>query len=132
MSIPTRLSFFAAVAIALLATGCATTTPSSSDLFTKARFRTMTASQPKQQALLKTLPAGKITQVTHRRHTYYVFPDPELNRIFVGTSLEYTAYQKICARRKIAPAPLVAAAPPTGTIWEDWSGMGYGWYTFPF
>jgi hypothetical protein len=131
VSIPTRFSLFAAVAIALLTTGCATTPPTSSELFTKARFRTMTALQPKQQALLKTLPEGRITQVTHHRRTYYVFPDLKANCISVGTPLEYAAYQKTCTRRKITPAPLVAATPPPGATWDDWSGMGNGWYTFP-
>jgi len=126
-----RTPLLAALAIAALLSGCATTTLSKPDQLAKARFHTMAVKTPPQQVLFKTLAPNKITVVTHHRRPYYVFPDAEKKRIFVGTPQEYAGYRKMCARRNITPLLLVQAPPPNGSVdWNSWFGLGDNWSTF--
>jgi hypothetical protein len=119
------------VALACLAlTGCAAQYKNKQEMLKASRFRTFAATTPSQVALLKTLPSDRISPVSNHRHTYYVFPDPEMDRIYAGTPQEYRTYQKLRARRKLPADKLDAAAMTGAPDWNKWSGLSNGWYSF--
>jgi hypothetical protein len=123
------LSLFAATVCLALA-GCATQYKNKQDMLKASGFRAFAATGPTQVVLFKTLPPGKISAVTNHRRTYYVFPDPEVDRIYAGTRGEYRAYEKLRARRKL-PADGLADTSLTKTQdWNAWPGLSDGWYTF--
>jgi hypothetical protein len=115
---PVKLS--AALALLILA-GCATTQHMETFL-TAAGFKTVTATTPKQEQRLKSLPPGKISTVRRNGRTYYVFPDTAHNWIYLGTPNEYQNYQQILADSKIAAQDRVDAelGAAGGNDWNDW------------
>jgi hypothetical protein len=122
-------TFLIALACAALA-GCAIQYRNKQEMLKASGFRTFSASQPGQVALFKTLPPGKISVVTNHRRAYYVFPDPEVDRIYAGTKGEYRSYEKLRARRKLPAENLGAPELPKAPDWGGWQGLSDGWYSF--
>lgn len=118
-----------ALAVALLF-GCATQVWKKEALLTKAGFRAFTAKTPEQLALLKNLPPDKISPVTVKRRTYFVFPDPKNNRVYAGNQAELTAYQRIRAKRKLTAEQVETKRIEDYTDFGRWGAIDYGWYSF--
>ena len=97
--IHTAFKFFAALALAVLAVGCA-----SNNLLDKenvavaAGFKVITPNKSNQQTLLQKLPPDKVTHVVYGGRVYYVLPDLANNRAYVGGPKQYEIYQQL--RRK--------------------------------
>lgn len=110
--------------------GCATQVWKKEDLLTKAGFRVFPAKTPEQLALLKNLPPDKISPVTVKRRTYFVFPDPRNNRIYAGNQTELATYQRIRAKRKLTEEKIETKRIEDYTDFGRWGAIDYGWYSF--
>jgi hypothetical protein len=102
---PTK--FLAALALLTFGVGCATT-QQTENLLTEAGFKTVAASTPKQQQSLKTLKPGKITSVKRSGKTYFVFPDPAQNQLYVGDQAQYQKYRQLRLQKKLSDEKVAA------------------------
>ncbi len=93
-------SLFAAVLLAFLS-GCASTRQTE-DLLTAAGFKTVSATTPARQALLKSLHAGKISSVQQDGKQYFVYPDASRNVLYTGQAAQYEQYKKLHAQKQLA------------------------------
>lgn len=128
--------FIAAVALLIWVGGCASTknTEHTEQMLSEAGFKPVAASSEKQLNHLKTLPVDKLTVVKLKGKTYYVFPDPAHNQIYVGNLEAYQTYQQILSYNNISGQNRVMAdlGEDTGeddVEWVDWSkntGWTYG------
>jgi uncharacterized lipoprotein len=98
----TKLSTFlvALAGLALVAglAGCATpgqkaATRQKEDMLQAAGFKTVRATTPDQQQMLKTLPTGRVSAIRRKGQAYFVYPVPAKNLLYVGTNSQYLAYQ---------------------------------------
>ena len=124
----------AILALLTLAVGCASELQSKENLAIAAGFKTITPTKPDQIARLKSLPADKVTRVTHKGKTYYVLPDVANNVAYVGGPTQYQSYQQLRLARNISNQNLEAAAmnEDASMNWDGWGGWGawpaMGWY----
>jgi hypothetical protein len=105
----------------ILAAGCVSP-KHTENILIAAGFKLVAAETPQQEQKLKSLPTDKIT-LTHRNgKTYYVFPDPVHDRIYLGTPKEYQNYQQILLDNQIADQNRVNAemGQADGSDWESW------------
>jgi hypothetical protein len=91
-----------------LAGGCASTTPSNTDMLSAAGFRLMPADTPQKQQLLATLEPDKLTLIAWKGKQFYVEPAGN-NQAYVGTPTEYQAYQQIRLAKQMSNENLMAA-----------------------
>jgi len=143
--IQTAFKFFAVIALAALAAGCA-----SNNLIDKenvavaAGFKVITPTKPGQKARLAQLPADKVTRITVGGKPYYILPDVAHNQAYVGGPKQYQAYQQD-RRIQIKDSENAGSPPPDVQVvevdemnWGEWGGwdavggpdgMGWpGWY----
>jgi hypothetical protein len=113
-----------AIALLVLATGCATTSPSRTDLLSAAGFQVSTADTPQKQEMLRSLPAGRLSMVTWEGETFYVQPDVPNNRAWVGRQREFQAYQQLRLARQMSNDNLMAARMNQSAM-RDWN-RGWG------
>jgi hypothetical protein len=125
----TALKYFTAIAILAFAGGCATALQEKENMAIAAGFKVITPTKPDQVALLSTLPAGKVTQITYKGQTYYVLPDAKNNQAYVGGPKQFQAYQQIRIARQISNDNLMAAQMNQAAAmnWSMWGGWGGGW-----
>jgi hypothetical protein len=129
-----HLKTMAAIALLILATGCASDLHENENLAIAAGFKTIAPTNANQAALLTTLPADQVTRVTHEGKTYYILPDAKNNQAFVGGPKQYQSYQQLRLARQISNENLEAAemnqaAAMDWGAWGGWGGWGgYGWY----
>jgi hypothetical protein len=136
------LRYLAAIALAVLAAGCAGNLIDKENVAVAAGFKVITPSKPDQQALLRKLPADKVTRISRGGKTYYVLPDLTNNQAYVGGPKQYQAYLKL--RQAQLTNSKNAGSPPDVHIqvveideanlgdwdgWGGWNGLGEpGWY----
>ncbi len=125
--------YVAAIALAVLAAGCAGHLLDKENVALAAGFKVITPTKPDQQALLRKLPADKVTRINHAGKTYYVLPDLQNNQAYVGGPKQYQAYLQLRQKQKMDSAS--AGSPPSGHFqvvevndvdWVGWDGWG-GW-----
>jgi len=75
-------------------TGSTTASPQKEAILAQAGFKTKTVTTAKQQQQVKALPAGKVSAVTLKGKTYFVYPDTAHNQIYVGNKAQYQSYKK--------------------------------------
>lgn len=90
-----------AIALLALATGCAST-KHTEQMLSAAGFKAIVPKTPQQEQQIKTLPADKLTVAHRNGKTFYVFPDPAHNQLYVGNLEQYQTYQQILEENKIA------------------------------
>jgi hypothetical protein len=90
-----------AVALLALAAGCAST-KHTEQMLSAAGFKAIVPKTPQQEQQIKTLPADKLTVAKRNGKTYYVFPDPAHNQLYVGSPEQYQTYQQILSDNQIA------------------------------
>ncbi len=110
-----------ACAIAAIVIGCAST-KSTENMLSAAGFKMVQATTPQQQSHLQTLPADKITSVVRNGATYYVYPDPKRQVLYVGREAQYQQYQKLRLENQMAQEQLEAAE--MGPGWDAWGPWG--------
>jgi hypothetical protein len=132
------VSFKLMLAIAWLfgAAGCASTrhAEQTEHLLAQAGFKQVAASSEKQVSHLKTLPADKLTVVKLKGKTFYVFPDPAHNQLYVGNPDAYQTYQQLVSYQNLNAQNRVMAdlGEDTGggeDKWVEWTnntGWTYG------
>jgi len=122
--------FLVAIALIVLAAGCATSTISDENLAVAAGFKVITPTKPDQQAILAKLPKDKVSPVTYQGKTYYVLPDAMNNLAYVGGPAEFQAYQQLRVQKQLSNDNLEAAQMNEmnnmdwGT-WGGWGGVGF-------
>jgi hypothetical protein len=109
-----------------LAIGCGTT-KSKENTLSAAGFKMIPANTPDRETHLSSLPADKITPVVRDGTTYYTFPDPKRNVLYVGQEAEYQKYRNLCLQKQIAEEQLNAAEmnDQAWGAWGPWGGMGW-------
>lgn len=105
----TPFRILGAITLLALATGCATTSTSTTDMLSAAGFKLVTADTPKKQELLKSLPTGQLSLITWKGKDFYVQPDVPNNRAYVGTPAEYQTYQQLRLAKQMSNDNLMAA-----------------------
>lgn len=118
----------AAIALLTFAVGCANSLQNKENLAAAAGFKTITPSKPGQVARLKSLPADKVTRITHKGKTYYVLPDVANNVAYVGGPKQYQSYQQLRLARQLSNQNLEAAEMNEDATmnWGGWGGWGIG------
>lgn len=112
-----------------LAVGCSTTA-SREDMLSAAGFKREPANTPERQAHLNSLPADKITPVVRDGVTYYTFPDPKQNVLYVGQEQQYQEYRRLRLQKQMADEQLAAAQMNEDAAWNawgPWGGPGWAW-----
>src|SRR5690349_21079890 len=111
-----------------IAIGCATT-QSKENMLTAAGFNMVPANTPQRQAHLKSLPADKITAVQREGITYYTFPDPKNNVLYVGKEQQYQRYRQLRLEKQMADEQLETAQMNEYDwgAWGGWGGPGWAW-----
>jgi hypothetical protein len=118
----------AAIALLVLATGCASTSSTSTtDMLTAAGFKLMTADTPKKQEVLNTLPKSQLSLVTYKGKNFYVQPAAASNQAYVGTPAEYQAYQQLRVAKQMSNDNLMAAQMNQDAM-MSWGAWGPGMY----
>ena len=112
-----------ALAAFVFVTGCSTT-QKTENLLSAAGFKAMPATTPQQQAHLKTLPPHKVTMVVRDGQTYYAYPDPAHQVLYVGQDAQYQEYQKLRLQHQMAEDQVQAAELNSEPAWGAWGGFG--------
>lgn len=103
-----------AVCALTLSTGCTLFnqmgSASDEQLLTAAGFQSRPAQTAQQQNLLKTLTPYQVNTRTRGNITYYVYPDPKRNLVFIGGPVQYQKYSKLAVQQGIAEDQMAAAA----------------------
>jgi hypothetical protein len=118
-------TLLAAVVLMAVAIGCSTT-KEKENMLSAAGFKMVPANTPERQAHLTSLPAGKITPVQREGTTYYTFPDPKNNVLYVGREQQYQKYQQLRYQKQLADEQLEAAQ-MNENAWGAWGPWGAGW-----
>jgi len=132
-NILTSIRFIGAVALLALAAGCAST-QHTEQMLSAAGFKAVVPNTPQQEQQIKTLPVDKLTVAHRSGKTYYVFPDPAHNRLYVGSPEQYQTYQQILWDNKIARENRVDAdmvgvdGDADENRWAVWTENS-GWFT---
>ncbi len=88
------------------------------------------ANTPEREAHLNSLPSDKITPVQRDGVTYYTFPDPKKNMLYVGQEPQYQEYQRLSIQKQMTDEQLEAAQLNQDNawgVWGTWPGPGWGW-----
>ncbi len=102
------INFTIVALFGLLSAGAAAATPSAENLLLSAGFKAKVATTAKQRQELKTLPEGTVSPVMQRGTTFYIFPDPARNEIYVGNKAQYQAYENLTAQQINSAGPIKA------------------------
>ena len=124
-----RLKALLTVGVLLaLAIGC-TTTKERESMLSAAGLKMVPANTPEREAHLKSLPADKITPVQRQGTTYYTFPDPKNNVLYVGQEAQYQKYRQLRYQKQLADEQLETAQ-MNENAWGAWGawGPGFAWY----
>jgi hypothetical protein len=95
------------VSAMLLAAFAADASPQPESLLLRAGFKAKVATTAKQRQELKTLPEGKVSPVTQKGKTFYVYPDATRHQIYVGNEAQYQAYQNLITKARGSARPIV-------------------------
>ncbi len=133
------LILITATALLAITAGCATTPAQRTEkLLGQSGFKAVPATTAAQQQQVTTLPAATISRVQRKGQTYYVYPDPARNVLYIGNQAQYEAYRTAERGRYLAQdAKLLRddSAPsnlteglrgPSGAV-PNWEQMWNGW-----
>lgn len=133
------IGLVSALALAVVVTGCATSPAQrTGKLLAQSGFKPVVASTAAQQQRLHSLPLDRVSVVKRQGKTYYVYPDPARNVLYVGKQAQYQAYQTAVQDRyltedarlsaRVAEAPVFTqdslemggGGPTWEEIWQGW------------
>jgi len=142
---PNPFAFITVVAcLALVACVSSTPVPTASpqveSMLSAAGFKTVTATTPQQLDHLSRLTPGQVSVVSQTGKDFFVYPDKDKSRIYVGTEKEYQAYQKLRAQSNLPTFSVesvsqkqdkqmsLADQQDASVTWGFWPGFsGLGW-----
>jgi hypothetical protein len=130
------------IAFAALAAGCASNNLlDRENVAVAAGFKIITPAKPEQQALLRKLPADKVTPIIYGGKPYYVLPDLINNQAYVGGPKQYQVYKQLRRKQQVDSDNDEASPDPVQVVeinsmnWGEWGGWGPmgvmggpGWY----
>jgi hypothetical protein len=127
-----KLALIGAVALAAVVGGCATSPVQRTEaLLSQNGFKPVAASTAAQQQRMQSLPPDQISAVKRHGQTYYVYPDPARNLLYVGNKAQYQAYQTALQDQRLAQdaklARAVQDAPVLNQDALEMSGAGPSW-----
>src|SRR6187401_1519383 len=100
--IPKYFKALAAMVCATIAVSCATDhLEDHKNIAVTAGFKVITPVKPDQVALLPTLPKDHVTKINYHGKTYYVLPDVEHNKAYVGGPAEYQTYDQLRLQKQL-------------------------------
>jgi hypothetical protein len=102
------INFTVVALLSLLWPGAAVATPNTENLLLSAGFKAKVATTAKQRQELKTLPEGTVSPVSQRGTTFYIYPDPSRDEIYVGNKAQYQAYENLTAQQSNSAGPIKA------------------------
>lgn len=121
------LKLLAALTLLFSVGGC-TTVAAPSNLLHQAGFRPYVVRNDDQLAQVSVLPQGQISIVQRNGQSYWLFPAPARDQVFVGRQRQYNQYQRLLAQQ-LASNENIGSAPLEANVFV-WSG---GWKTWgPF
>jgi hypothetical protein len=124
-------SIVGALTALALAAGCAASRPQTESLLSEAGFKSRIATTPAQQEQLRTLPPQRLSVVSRKGQTYFVYPDTDQNLLYFGKEAQYKAYQQLRASNSLREEKLETAETNADADagWAAWGGMGpwAGW-----
>jgi hypothetical protein len=100
------INFTIVALLGLVSAGAAAATPSAENLLLSAGFKAKAATTAKQRQELKTLPEGTVSPVMQRGMTFYIYPDPVRDEIYVGSKAQYQAYENLMAQQSESAGPI--------------------------
>jgi hypothetical protein len=118
-------SILASLALACLAIGCATT-PSTLDLLSQAGFKQVPATTEAQKSRLATLPTGRVSQVTRNGNPYFVYPDRDHHRLYVGQKPQYERFQTLQMQQRLLHEEAMMPSAQGKGFQEDWTEVWGG------
>jgi hypothetical protein len=92
----------------LLAAFAADASPQPESLLLRAGFKAKVATTAKQRQELKTLPEGKVSPVSQKGKTFYIYPDRPRNEIYVGNKAQYETYKNSIGQQNNSARPIKA------------------------
>src|ERR1700737_40528 len=95
------------VSAMLLAAFIANASTQPESLLLSVGFKAKVATTAKQRQELKTLPAGKVSPVTQKGKTFYIYPNLARNEMYVGEEAQYQAYKKLITKPSGSAGPIV-------------------------
>ena len=129
----------AGLALMFVIPGCATSPAKRTEaLLAQSGFKPVKVATAAQQQRMNALPAARLSRVQRKGQTYYVYPDPARNLLYVGNKAQYDAYQiaaqdeylaqdaKLVNDASVRPvlsedaAEMSGAGPTWEEIWEGW------------
>jgi len=113
----------------VFAIGCSSTA-NQENMLSAAGFKRVPADTPQRQAHLQSLPADRITPVQRDGVTYYTYPDPKQNVLYVGQESQYQEYRRLRLQKQMADERLEAAQMNQDNawgVWGPWGGPGWAW-----
>ncbi len=135
-NLPLLIKTLASLSLLAFAAGCMTNAQFKEANLTQAGFKSIPANTPERQAHLKTLSTTKVTPVQRNGQTYYVFPDPAKNVLYVGRQAEYNAYKQIkLGQQQRADYDMAVqnnfvstdATLTSFNTWGTWDGLPWGY-----
>jgi len=137
---------FATLVVCVALAACAaytpvpTASPQVESMLATAGFKTLVATTPQQLDHLSRLTPGQVSVVSQTGKNYFVYPDKDKSRIYVGTEKEYQAYQKLRAQSNLPTFSVesvsqkqdkqmsLADQQDASVTWGFWPGFsGLGW-----
>ncbi len=116
--VTTLLSILCALALVVIASGCASTKKNTENLLSAAGFKMVPANTPQRQAHLNTLPPNKVSMTQRDGKQYFIYPDPAHNVLYVGQQDQYNQYQKLREQNQMAQEQVEAAQ--LNADWGPW------------
>lgn len=112
-----------AILPALLISACSSL-KQKEQLMSAAGFRTVVPATPAQVAHLKSLPQDRITTVSKKGKTLFLFADAQNNRLLTGTQSQYKKYQQLRLEKKLVEEKEATAAmnADASSEWGVWGG----------
>jgi hypothetical protein len=92
----------------LVAAFTADASPQPTNLLLSAGFKAKVATTAKQRQELKTLPEGRVSPVTQKGKTFYIYSDAPRNEIYVGNKAQYQAYENLIGQQSDSARPIKA------------------------
>ena len=118
------------------AAGCETskgklTSQQRENILEAAGFKTIPATAPDQQQLIRTLPADRVSAVRRRGELYFVYPVIPRNLLYVGKNSQYLAYQQAAqvkkedtlVKEKVESINRSMSSPGWEALWGDWDAQ---------
>jgi len=124
------MRFILPIALVALMAGCTSmrenNAPHKEKMLVSAGFQQRVANTPEKQKALAALEPYRIQERTKQGKSYYVFPDPSQNCVYIGSATEYAAYKKLRMADKQNDQAQLQTAQMSAMEWGYWGPWNFG------